>query len=96
MEDCFKFCGLLRKAELYVSYVGYFSKIAEFFITALAAQMAQTENLVFSNVAYKPIVNRTGPKIILWNTPDISQFSNDFKMTHMFYLLDKLKTKTKN
>ena len=57
-------------------------KLKKFFITALAAQMAQTENLIFLNVAYRPIVNRTGPKIILWNTPGISQFSNDFKMTH--------------
>ena len=39
MEDCFNFCDSLRKAEFYASYIGYFSKIAESFITALAALM---------------------------------------------------------
>ena len=46
------------------------SKVAQknsnplFFLTAWAAQTAQTEEFMFQNVAYRPTVYRTG---LLWN-----------------------------
>jgi hypothetical protein len=36
------------------------SNLLFFFLTASTAQMAQTEELMFQNVAYRPTVYRTG------------------------------------
>ena len=41
------------------SKIGYFSKIEEIFITALPAQWVQIVKCVFSNVAYRPAVQKT-------------------------------------
>ena len=42
------------------SKVRYFRKIENIFIISLAAQTAKKVKIVFSNVAYRPTVNKTG------------------------------------
>ena len=62
---------LLRKTQIHF-----------FFLTAWAAQTAQTEEFMFQNVAYRPTVYRTGPEsslvVLLCNSnkSDMCRLSN--------------------
>ena len=60
----FKFYFCPQKVEKTPSKVAQKNSNPLFFLTAWAAQTAQTEEFMFQNVAYRPTVYKTGPNQI--------------------------------
>ena len=55
------------------------TQIHFFFLTASSAQMAQTEEFMFQNVAYRPTVYRTGARVEILQKICFAFWAMDFQ-----------------